>query len=99
MWAEKVSPVNSAKCSMSSSVTARGPAVTESPMRSSASDLRNGGAPASGRRAPRPGQGLADRVDAVVGPAGPGHPATPDGGEHVGRGLDGGALHVVQHAT
>ena len=60
--------MNSAKCSMSASVTVRGPATTLSPIRSSASDLRNGctpvgllrraGHPAAGDRAEHPRAGL-----------------------------------------
>ena len=44
--------MNSAKCSMSASVTRRGPATTVSPIRSSASDLRNGWPPSAFRSVP-----------------------------------------------
>ena len=54
--------------------------TTWSPMRSSASDLRNGCSP--------PGCDAAPCVP---------HPG--ERGEHLGRALHGGALHVVQHGT
>ena len=45
------------------------------------------------------GQALAERVHVVDGALRAGGPAAGDRGEHVGRGLDRGALHVVQHAA
>ena len=45
------------------------------------------------------GQALAERVHVGLGALRAGRPLAGDRGQHVGRGLDRGALHVVQHAA